>query len=60
MTCGTGYRHRRVYCRRGVEYVPKADCDPEEEPDSKEKCVTGLCPQWSSGNWGTVSITHTS
>ncbi|XP_060579730.1 ADAMTS-like protein 1 isoform X1 [Ruditapes philippinarum] len=49
VTCGVGYRHRNVTCKKDSQVVPFSECEGTE-PHSKRECHQGKCPLTASGD----------
>ncbi|XP_053405507.1 protein madd-4-like isoform X3 [Mercenaria mercenaria] len=49
VTCGVGYRHRNVTCKKDGQVVPLSECEGIE-PHSKRECHQGKCPLTTSGD----------
>ncbi|XP_041349612.1 A disintegrin and metalloproteinase with thrombospondin motifs 9-like [Gigantopelta aegis] len=55
VSCGTGKRHRKVWCSRGDDIVGNSFCDNKKKPGTKKECNMGTCPEWFTGGWGPCS-----
>ncbi|XP_040039835.2 A disintegrin and metalloproteinase with thrombospondin motifs 10 isoform X1 [Gasterosteus aculeatus] len=58
-SCGPGYRHRVVLCKRGEsgDNLPDSKCSKHGRPTSRVRCNLQRCPppQWVTGPWGECS-----
>ncbi|XP_068446167.1 A disintegrin and metalloproteinase with thrombospondin motifs 10 isoform X1 [Clinocottus analis] len=58
-SCGPGYRHRVVLCKRGEsgDNLPESKCSKHGRPTSRVRCNLQRCPppQWVTGPWGECS-----
>ncbi|XP_048832964.1 A disintegrin and metalloproteinase with thrombospondin motifs 10 isoform X1 [Brienomyrus brachyistius] len=58
-SCGPGYRHRVILCKRGEsgDALPEAECLKSSRPTSRVRCNLQRCPppQWVTGPWGECS-----
>ncbi|XP_046582334.1 A disintegrin and metalloproteinase with thrombospondin motifs 9-like [Haliotis rubra] len=57
VSCGSGKRHRDVWCGRGEDKVEEHLCDKKNRPESKKECLLEACPEWYAGGWGPCSVT---
>ncbi|XP_021356963.1 A disintegrin and metalloproteinase with thrombospondin motifs 9-like [Mizuhopecten yessoensis] len=55
-TCGSGTRHRKVYCFHGDRKVDDMYCQNERKPVSSELCNRQRCPEWRERRWGDCSV----
>ncbi|XP_028855606.1 A disintegrin and metalloproteinase with thrombospondin motifs 10 isoform X3 [Denticeps clupeoides] len=55
-SCGPGYRHRVVLCKKGESGItlPESECPKQSRPTSRVRCNLQRCPppQWVTGPWG--------
>ncbi|KAJ8301217.1 hypothetical protein KUTeg_020204 [Tegillarca granosa] len=56
-TCGSGIRHRKVYCYLGDSKVDESRCSILMKPVATESCNHGTCPFWYTGYWEGCSVT---
>ncbi|XP_018583800.1 A disintegrin and metalloproteinase with thrombospondin motifs 10 isoform X2 [Scleropages formosus] len=58
-SCGPGYRHRVVLCKRGEngDVLPELHCPKHSRPTTRVRCNLQRCPppQWVTGPWGECS-----
>ncbi|CAK8698557.1 unnamed protein product [Clavelina lepadiformis] len=55
VTCGTGVRHRRVWCSSSGRVRHERDCNIRSKPASTVSCKANDCPQWTYDDWGPCS-----
>ncbi|BFZ08740.1 hypothetical protein BsWGS_11778 [Bradybaena similaris] len=56
VTCGTGYKQRKVWCMTDGEKVADEQCG-KKKPAAKKECSLDSCPEWYIGGWGPCSVT---
>ncbi|XP_026786423.3 ADAMTS-like protein 3 isoform X1 [Pangasianodon hypophthalmus] len=59
-SCGRGFRQRRVSCERleasgSIQVLADTACEGMSRPEHRELCVSEVCAEWISGNWGQCS-----
>ncbi|KAK6176237.1 hypothetical protein SNE40_014557 [Patella caerulea] len=57
VTCGSGKRHRKVWCSKSGDVVSERLCDRMKKPTPTKECYMGECPEWFIGGWGICSVT---
>lgn len=55
VTCGIGYKQRKVWCMKDGQKVDDEECSKKKPPGKKE-CSLEECPEWYTGGWGPVSL----
>ncbi|XP_059166444.1 A disintegrin and metalloproteinase with thrombospondin motifs 9-like [Physella acuta] len=56
VTCGNGYKQRKVWCDQAGQKVDEAKCS-KKKPYSKKDCNLQECHEWFPGGWGPCSVT---
>uniref|UniRef100_A0A2C9KKF4 Peptidase M12B domain-containing protein n=1 Tax=Biomphalaria glabrata TaxID=6526 RepID=A0A2C9KKF4_BIOGL len=56
VTCGYGYKQRKVLCVQGNQKVEDGLCS-KKKPVNKKECTLKECPEWTAGGWGPCSVT---
>lgn len=57
VTCGSGWRLRRIECRSSSrnESVDASKCKSDSQPAYYEQCNAIECPRWQFGSWSSCS-----
>ncbi|XP_055999244.1 A disintegrin and metalloproteinase with thrombospondin motifs 9-like [Ostrea edulis] len=55
-TCGSGIRHRKIFCYQGKTKVSEKECDRSSRPSNVEVCNKGSCPIWHTSGWERCSV----
>uniref|UniRef100_H2ZL21 Peptidase M12B domain-containing protein n=1 Tax=Ciona savignyi TaxID=51511 RepID=H2ZL21_CIOSA len=57
VTCGSGVRHRRVWCGVRGAVRPDDQCSRKRKPPTTTLCTSHDCPKWTYDSWGPCSAT---
>uniref|UniRef100_A0A4W4GZL7 ADAM metallopeptidase with thrombospondin type 1 motif 20 n=1 Tax=Electrophorus electricus TaxID=8005 RepID=A0A4W4GZL7_ELEEL len=56
VTCGSGLKHRQVFCVTLEERLSDDRCDPNKKPVATSSCLLPECASWQVGIWSTCAV----